>query len=305
MEGYLGIIINTGIEMNRNRFSCVLLVLATVAMLSCIAHAQRPIATVKINTEKLIQESKEKLNNLKLELETYVKEFDWSDNSKRYDIPVQIDIFFERAQTVSFEDRYDARMVLSNGTDFQASDKRWSFRYIQGTTTKQSGQFEPLTAMLDFYIYVMLAHEYDKATKLGGDDYFQKAYDIMQQSKFSEFYSGGWKERSLYLENLMSEGNIPLRELEYFFIQAKQWLRLDNRKTGSQYLRVILMRLLEMDPEKDGLDRFYQLHHLDLARMLSSLQMRQELLDMIRLNPDNEVIYKQFMDQIIKEPGTN
>lgn len=277
----------------------------TVSILwaSCLfgttVKAQRLVATVNINTEKLIIEAREKLVNLKSELENYVNDHEWTDNSKRYDIPVQVDIFIERALATSFEDRYEALLVLSNGTDYQASDKRWGFRYLQGSTQlSHTGQFEPLTGMLDFYIYIMLGQEYDKHAKLGGDAYYQTAFDIVQRSKSSEFFSEGWKERSLHIENIMSERRIPLRELEYYFLQSKQWFRLDDRKTASQYLRVILIRLKEINPELEGLDRYYQLHHLDLARILSILGMRKELNELMELNPANNATYQGFLDQI-------
>lgn len=272
--------------------------LLVLCLLATTSNAQRLAATVNINTEKLILEARQKLVNLKSELENYVNGHEWSDNSRRYDIPVQIDIFFERAQATSFEDRYEALLVLSNGTDYQASDKRWSFRYQQGIPFSHTGQFDPLKGMLDFYIYIMLGQEYDKISKLGGDDYYQKAFDVVQQSKSSEFYSNGWKERSLHIEMIMSEYRFPLRELEYYFLQSKQWFRLDDRKTAAQYLRVILIRLKNINPELEGLDRFYQLHHLDLARMLSVMGMRKELSELMDLNPANKTTYQSFFEQI-------
>jgi hypothetical protein len=262
------------------------------------AEAQRLVATVSTNTEKLILEARQKLINIKEEVENYVNDYQWCDDSRRYSIPVQIDIFFERAQATSFEDRYEALLILSNGTDYQASDKRWGFRYQQGTPLSHSGQFEPLTAMLDFYIYIMLGQEFDKIAKLGGDPFYQKAFNVVQQSKSSEFFADGWRERSLHINNIMSEIRYPLRELEYYFLQSKQWYRMDNRKTANQYLRVILIRLKAIDPELTGLDRFYQLHHLDIARMLSVLGMRKELDELIILNPANKVTYEQFISQI-------
>lgn len=269
-----------------------------LCLVAARVDAQRPVATVNINTEKLRPESREKLVNLKAEIENYINSKDWIDEASRYDIPVQIDIFFEQAQPTSFEDRYDARLVLSNGTDYQASDKRWRFAYQQGVTFNQPERFHGLAEMLDFYIYIMLGWEYDKLTRLGGTPYYQKASAVVQQSKFSEYFHNGWKERQLHIENILSDDQIPLRELEYFFLQARQWLRLDDRKTAGQYLRVILYRLKGLNREMEGLDRFYQLHHLDLARFLSLLQMRPELEELSQLDPANAATYQQFIDQI-------
>jgi hypothetical protein len=270
-----------------------------VTVLSSFSHAQRPIATVRLNMEKLTNpETRDKLANLKEELERYVNDKEWTDNSYQYNIPVQIDILFERMQPTSHEDRWDARFILSNGSDYQASDKRWSFPYMIGKPFYQEGKFHPLTGMIDFYMNIMLGRELDKKKKLGGTPYYQKALDVVQLAKFSEFYSSGWKERQTLITKILSEDQIPLRELEYFFNQANQWFRVDNRKTASQYLRVIVMKLEEINPDSDELNRFYQLHHLDLARLMSVLGMREELETLKRLNPANADTYQKFIDQI-------
>ncbi len=288
-----------GSKMIRRLISGVTAVLLIATGLTLPTRAQRPVATVRLNMEKLTNpETREKLANLKEELERYVNDKEWTDNSYQYNIPVQIDILFERMQPTSHEDRWDARFILSNGSDYQASDKRWSFPYMIGKPFNWEGKFHPLTGMIDFYMYIMLGRELDKKKKLGGTIYYQKALEVVQQSKFSEFYQSGWKERQTLITKILSEDQIPLRELEYFFNQANRWFRVDNRKTASQYLRVIVMKLQEINPDKDELNRFYQLHHLDLARLMSVLGMRDELETLKRLNPANADTYQKFLDQI-------
>jgi hypothetical protein len=272
--------------------------LVVAVMLTRTGWAQRPVAQININTDKLLPESKEKLASIQQELEKYINDFTWSDNNYRYDIPVQVDVFFERAQPTSFEDQYDARFVISNGSDFQSSDKKWRFPYMQGKVFTHAEQFHPLTGMFDYYLYILLGWEYDKKSKLGGSDYYQKAFQVAQLSKFSEFFSTGWKERSDYIDKILSDVRIPLRELGYFFIQAEMRYRVDDRKAASQYLRVVLLRLNKLSRDDDDVNRFYQLHNLNLARMLSALAMRPELENLVQLDPDNAVTYRQFIDQI-------
>lgn len=285
--------------MNRTATILTFFLILSAGLRCTPAWAQRPVATVRLNTDKLTsQETKDKLINLKSELEQYVNDMDWTDNALQYNIPVQIDILFERMLPTSHEDRYDARFILSNGTDYQASDKRWSFTYMLGKPFYQEGKFHPLTGMIDFYMYIMLGRELDKKKKLGGTAYYQKANEILQLSKFSEFFQSGWKERQNHIERILSEDLLPLRELEYFFIQANQWFRLDNRKTSGQYLRVILLRLEKLKPGTEELNKFYQVHHLDLARLMSIMEMRDEIEELRKLDPDNSETYQRFLDQM-------
>ncbi|MFH1861530.1 MAG: DUF4835 family protein, partial [bacterium] len=188
--------------------------LALLALSTEQSMAQKLVAQLNQNTEKLTQESKDKLVSLTETIEQYINDFDWCDNSKRYTIPMQIDIFFEKAEATSFEDRYDARIVISsNKADFQASDKRWRFPYQISERLTHAEQFHPLTGILDFYIYQLLGQEFDRLKKLGGDTHYQKAKQIAELSKFSEFYQWGWKERVARIDSLLSETQIPLREL--------------------------------------------------------------------------------------------
>ncbi len=284
--------------MKSHRPMLALIIAGLLVSYTLSASAQHLNGQITINVEKLLPEAREKLADFQSQLLRYVNEYDWSDNPGRYDIPVQIDIYFERADIVGLEDRYEARLVLSNQGDFQASDKRWSFTYQQGVLLNHTDQFHPLTSMLDFYFNILLGQEFDKQAKLGGTSYYQKAFAVAQLSKFTDYFNAGWKERSVYLERLQSEAQTPYRELEYFFNQARGKLRMDDRKTAGQYLRVVTLRLKEVSPESEGTARFFQLHHLDLARMLSALGMAPELQEISRLDPTHTATYEDFIRQM-------
>ncbi len=261
------------------------------------ASAQRIVAQITTNTEKLTQDAKDKLSGILDQLTRYMNDYQWSNNSAGYDILVQVDIFFERAQIASYEDRYDARLVMATQGDYHASDKRWQFPYQQGVQLAHSEQFNALTSVLDFYIYILLAQEYDKITKLGGTAYYQKAFQVAQLSKFTEFFTLGWKERLDHIEKLQMDSQIPLRELEYFLAQARNRLRIDDRKTSEQYLRAILLRLHNLGPEAEGTIRFYELHHLDLAQMMAAMNMRLQLEELAALDSTHAVTYQEFLKQ--------
>lgn len=277
-------------------------VLVVVGLLSLIlaysASGQQIQAKVILNTEKLLQESKDKLVPLADQLTRYVNEYDWLQAQSRYLIEVQVDIYIERAEPTSFEDRYEARLVIGNKGDFQESDKRWKFPYQQGSQFTHADQFNALTGVLDFYLYMLLGGEFDKASKLGGTDYYAKAYQVAQLSKFSEFFQWGWKERLAHIENIRSDSNLPYRELRYFFIQARNNLRVDNRKAAEQYLRVVLIRLKGLNPENEATLRFYELNSLELARLLAAFGMRSQLQELAVQDSPHAATYQEALKQL-------
>ncbi|RJP73635.1 MAG: DUF4835 family protein [Candidatus Zixiibacteriota bacterium] len=283
----------------KNQLSFLLVAVCCAVLLSAVpGRTQRLIGRVTINTEKLTPEVQTKLAGLQDQIVKYINEYDWTDDSRRYNIDVLVDIYVERMEPLSYEERWEVRVVISNQGDFQASDRRWSFPYRQGDQFVHSDRFHPLTSLLDFYFNILLAQEYDKVSKLGGTPYYQKAFDVAQQSKFTEYFNQGWKERSEHIEQVRAESRNPLRELEYFFAQARNRLRVDDRKTSEQYLRVVVLRLKGMNAEDEGVQRFYQLHHLDLARMLSNLGMSPQLQELTALDPPHTATYDEFIKKI-------
>ncbi len=262
-----------------------------------VIQAQRITAQVTVNTDKLLQESKDKLAPLKDLLTSYLNEYDWTDNAGRYTIPVQMDIFIEQAAPTSFEDRYNARLAVGSQNDFQASDKKWLFAYQQGSQLTHVDQFQSLTSLVDFYMYALLGQEYDKKKKSGGDAYYQKAFQVAQLSKFSEFFDTGWKERTAYIERLLSSPQKPYRELEYFFSQAHYRFRVDDRKTSGQYLRAIILKLKNLSFDNPATARFYEIHHLDMARMLYTLGLVDQLQILTGLDQTHVATYQQYLQQ--------
>jgi hypothetical protein len=262
------------------------------------AGAQQIQAQISLNTEKLLQDAKDKLVSLPDQVKRYINEYDWLQTQSRYPINVQVDIYIERATATSFEDRYDARLVISNQSDFQESDKRWQFPYQQGSQLTHANQFNALTGAIDFYLYMLLGGEFDKLTKLGGSDYYDKAYQVAQLSKFSEFFEWGWKERQAHIEKIRSDAYIPYRELRYFFVQARNNLRVDNRKASEQYTRVVLIRLKGLNPDAEETQRFYELNSLELARLMVAFGMRSQLQELTVQDAAHAATYQEALKQL-------
>ena len=265
---------------------------------ACSADAQQVQAKVSLNTEKLLQDAKDKLVPLADQLTRYINEYDWLQTQSRYPIEALVDIYVERAEPTSFEDRYEARLVIGNNADFQESDKRWKFPYQQGSQFTHADQFSALTGVIDFYLYMLLGGEFDKASKLGGTDYYAKAYQVAQLSKFSEFFQWGWKERLAHIENIRSDSNLPYRELRYFFVQARNNLRVDNRKAAEQYVRVVLIRAKNLNPEDEATQRFYELNSLELARLMAAFGMRTQLQELAVQDAAHAATYQEALKQL-------
>ncbi len=130
------------------------------------------------------------------------------------DMP-SVGIFDATVQIVS------ARPVF--GTDYESivfnfADRDWDFEY----TESQPLQFNDnvftnnITSLLSYYAYTIIAIDYDTFEKLGGDSYFQKAWNVVNVAQQSG--RNGWdqfnsnRNRYWLAENLINIQMRPIRE---------------------------------------------------------------------------------------------
>jgi len=128
---------------------------------------------------------------------------------------LSVGVFDATVQIVS------ARPVF--GTDYESvvfnfADRDWDFEY----TESQPLQFDDnvfsnnITSLLAYYAYVIIGLDYDTFGKLGGDQYFQKAWNIVNIAQQSG--RNGWdqfnsnRNRYWLAENLINTQMRPIRE---------------------------------------------------------------------------------------------
>ena len=146
-----------------------------VAILIVPASAQRIQAKIEVTLDKLPMDNQQRLSDLQAQLDRYINAYEWCPNNYNYTVPVSINIYFEEAKATSREDRYEARLIISNESDVQYSDYRWDFDLDAHPQLAHSPTYNAFTGMIDFYMYLILGFEFDRIEKLGGRDYFQKA----------------------------------------------------------------------------------------------------------------------------------
>lgn len=127
--------------------------------------------------------------------------------------------------------RFEASVqVLSSrpvfNTDYESvllnfADRDWTFEYV----TSQPLQFSEntflnnITSLLAYYAYMIIGFDYDSFEELGGEDYFQKAWQVVINAQQSGY--PGWEQfnsiRNRYWlgENLLSNQMEPIRRAYY------------------------------------------------------------------------------------------
>jgi len=267
-------------------------------MLPMVASAQRLESSVSVNLQKLPQENQNKLRGLDRTISAYINDQDWAPNDYDYTFKLAIEIYFESVAAISFEDRYEAQIIVSNQSNMQYSDKRWGFALDPGTRLAYSDQFESFRSMIDFMVYMALGYEFDKVKKFGGTPFFENARKICQQARFSSRYFTGWDRREEWVTEVLSEKNEPQRYLNFLYFTG-EWLYYTERDrvTAKQYL-IYAARLFDRLEEAE-LKRFFDLNYYNYASALAEYKEFTTLAKIAATdpNPEHSSFYKKLLEK--------
>ncbi|MCX7875736.1 MAG: DUF4835 family protein [Melioribacteraceae bacterium] len=197
--------------------------------INVINFSQELDATVTINTEQLSTASRDRLVNFKFQIQDYLNNNKFTNQPWQGEkIKCNFTIFFTSAPD---EITYNAQLVVSSQRPIENSqlnslmlsimDNNWGFKYEKGQAMYfNQTDFDPLTSLLDYYAYLIIGLDADSFDKLGGTDYFQKAFDIAVRGGSGK-YAKGWLldsspfNRRALVENLLNAKYQQFR-IDYF-----------------------------------------------------------------------------------------
>lgn len=256
--------------------------------------AQQVNADVKLILERLPLEKQKKLATLEQDIETYLNDYTWLEESE-VEIPIQIQIVLQDV-SASFEDRYSGTFLISNTTDLQYYDKYWKFPYQAGDRlVHQEGVFDPFTGFIDFYVYLILGGELDKYSLLGGTKSYEKAKQVLDQARFDTQFMLGWDERTKLLQSILDESNIPFREAKYLLSVSIAYGADEDttaEKYGLQGIEILTEFFKSYPDHKEAKD-FLKAHHIELAETFKNSPSILEKL--IALDPERESVYRRYL----------
>ena len=259
-------------------------------------EAQQIKADVTLMIERLPLKKQEELKDFDQVIATYLNDHDWTGEEFENPIPVTVQIFMQDA-SVSYEDRYTATFLISNGSDLQYFDKYWKFPYQYGEQLiHQDNVYHPFTGFLDYYVYLLLAGEYDKMGKLAGSPYYERSRQIQEQAMFDATFQKGWRERSEDMDYIMSEEFIPFREMKDLFYLGLSYSGEDD-KMMKKYCKdavTALEKIFRKNYEHKEARDFMKATHTDLIDIFKDDP--DVLRQMRRMDPDHKGAYDKYLN---------
>lgn len=196
--------------------------LTFVILFSQFSFAQELLFDVKINTPKIQDVDPKVFKDMETSIQEFLNNRKWTedvyDQEERIKCQIQLTIEEELSQT-----SFRANLAIqSTRPIFGSSEETPLLNHVDKDIVFNYEPFQPivfsknlfqdnLSALLGFYVNVILGMDYDSFSPLGGDPYFRIAQDIIQsvpQNAASAF--PGWRQidgnRNRYwiIENLTS-----------------------------------------------------------------------------------------------------
>jgi hypothetical protein len=278
---------------------------ATAALaLVCLGAAAPPPssgqqlkASVKVILERLPLEKQKRLENLALDIETYVNDYDWTGGNTDWELPLNIQIYLQDI-SASFEDRYAGTFLISNTTDLQYFDKYWRFPHQAGDRLMHDESvYLPFTGFIDIYENLVLAAENDKYAAQGGAPYYERAKVLSDQARFNTQFMLGWDERIRLLQTLMGQENAGFRKAKFLLFSSFAAAEAGDTTAvpmGRQAVDAIDGVLKRNPDHKEALD-LLKTHHVDIAELFRGDGAALER--MKTLDAEHAETYQRIIDE--------
>lgn len=252
-----------------------ILLVTLAAMFTLLARSQELNCRVEVNTSQLEGTNKSVFEALQTAVSEYINTTKWTDAQFSANERIEATLFFN----ITKYDEGDGRMegtlqVQATRPVYNSSytttlinfrDTKVDFTYTENEPLvyNEMNMESQLTAIINFYVYLILAVDFDSFSPRGGEPYFERLATIVHQAQSSG--ESGWKQfednknRSAVLSAFTDPSTRALRDLYYkYHLQGLDQMSVSpdkGRKSIDESLD-ILTDIYKVSPMSVGLSMF-------------------------------------------------
>jgi hypothetical protein len=209
------------------------LVLTLVLALALNSHAQQEMnCMVSIATPALSETDREIMRTLQTDLREFINQRNWTDYQFQTRERIEASILItvnerigsdEYRATIQVQSRRPVYQTSYSTPVFNHQDRDFQFRYIENQPLDYVDNTftSNLTAVIAFYVYIIIGFDFDTFAPMGGTPYFEMAQNIVNTAQNAP--ERGWKsfesQRNRYwlLENLFNPTYRNIRQAMYVY----------------------------------------------------------------------------------------
>ncbi|HLV64018.1 DUF4835 family protein [Galbibacter sp.] len=260
----------------------------TIIIFACFSFSfsQELNCRVIVNSDQVNQTNKQIFSTLEKSLNDYVNKTQWTSRNFSADQRIQCSMMVTISQydnssfsgTIQIQSNRPVFNSNYQSPVFNYQDKQFSFNYVEFAPLYfNPNVFESnLTAVISYYVYIILGIDADTFSKEGGTPYFEQAQSIVNLSQSSGF--SGWKQtdgnrtRWELVDNLLSNTFKEYRMALYnYHRQGMDVLVSDPKGAKEQILSSmsLLEKLNNTRPNSFVLQAFFDAKSEEIANIFS------------------------------------
>ena len=274
--------------------------------------AQQIEASVTVNYESVQTSNKDLLQDFKPDIEAYLNNYKWNDQGDMNErIKCNFDIFIKG---VVGENRYSAQMFIGSKRKLYKSEKTsavlrifdeaWEFTYVRNRAINHNSYtFSDLASVLDFYVYVIIAYDYDTYEKLSGTTYLQRAADVASLGRSSG--QSGWLpsksgySRIQFIDELNDNKFAPVRSASYIYhFAGLDSLAVNQVRGWSNMLKaldIIAKTKASVDPRNVVIRSFFDTKYLEISDTFLSYPNQDIYIKFSNIDPSHQKTYDEYL----------
>lgn len=241
--------------MNLSRLKHYFTLLIAACCCANIALAQELNCTVEVNSDQVQGTNKQIFNTLKEAISQYMNENHFSSAQYATNERIDCQLFFTikelNDQTLKGDLQIQSTRPVYNSSytttliNFKDTKVEFDYQENEPLIFSQNNMESQLTAILNFYAYLILAIDSDSFAPNGGDPYYQRLDQIVQMGQSSG--ETGWKafedtkNRSAVLSAFTDPSTSAIRELLYQYHRRG----LDEMSVAPDKGRQVIAKSLE------------------------------------------------------------
>ena len=256
---------------------------------------------IEINAEldlrRLSEGERQLFTTLADDIENYLLNTQFSAITNDLGMAIDIRLVLESVSQGGSQTTINAQAIFSNKLDQYFYAKGIQFPYSQGRKMYYTTAFDPLASFLDYYAFMFIATELDTWDYLGGTSFFNRAIELSDLGKDSD-WSSGWDDR--WKKSRKIKSNQYLRSMRFNYFMA-----LDALAAEEVDLTIVINAMNTFHENLLTLDKklgsntetmhFLKAYHESIAELLSLLNLKDALELLIMYDHDHKKVYESYL----------
>ncbi len=239
-----------------------------IIVITIAAQGQEFLCNVQVNSQQVEGTDKRVYESLQTTVTEFVNNRRWTNYEFKPEERIECNFVINISQRPN-TDRFIATLNLVasrpifktayNSTLLNYADKDFEFEYVeyQPMEFQENTYTSNLVSVISYYLYMMLAIDFDSFSPNGGTPFYEKAQNIVNAAQNAP--ESGWKafenNRNRYwlLENLTNNSYSDLRKFLYEYHRKGLDVMSENPEQGRSTISTSLNLLKNVYDERPGL----------------------------------------------------